>query len=95
MSSPAGASSPLSSDAAPSSTVGKARLGRIAKMATVTCASSWLWALARRSAIAGHNDALRLWASGVLERETVKYKFKLTAVAVANKVARIVFVLMT
>ena len=38
---------------------------------------------------------LRLWASGMLERKTVKYKFKLTAVALANKVARIVFVLMT
>ena len=43
----------------------------------------------------GHNDALRLWASAVLERKTVKYKFNLTAVALANKVARIVFVLMT
>ena len=30
-----------------------------------------------------------------LERKTVKYKFKLTAVALANKVARIVFALMT
>jgi hypothetical protein len=44
---------------------------------------------------AGHNDALRLWASAMLERKTVKYKFNLTAVALANKVARIVFVLMT
>jgi hypothetical protein len=43
----------------------------------------------------GHNDALRLWASEMLERKTVKYKFNLTAVALANKVARIVFVLMT
>ena len=43
----------------------------------------------------GHNDALRLWASGMLERKTVKYKFNLTAVALANKVARIVFALMT
>ena len=34
-------------------------------------------------------------ASGMLERKTVKYKFKVTAVALANKVARIVFVLMT
>ena len=42
-----------------------------------------------------HSDALRLWASGMLERKTVKYKFNLTAVALANKVARIVFVLMT
>ena len=31
----------------------------------------------------GHNDAMRLWASGMLERKTVKYKFKLTAVALA------------
>ena len=31
----------------------------------------------------------------MLERKTVKYKVKLTAVALANKVARIVFVLMT
>jgi hypothetical protein len=43
----------------------------------------------------GHNDALRRWASGMLERKTVRYKFKLTAVALANKVTRIVFVLMT
>ena len=43
----------------------------------------------------GHHDALRLWASGMLERKTVKCKFNLTAVALANKVARIVFVLMT
>ena len=38
---------------------------------------------------------MRLWASGMLERKTVKCKFNLTAVALANKVARIVFVLMT
>ena len=31
----------------------------------------------------------------MLEHKTVKYKFKPTAVALANKVARIVFVLMT
>jgi hypothetical protein len=42
----------------------------------------------------GHNDALRLLASGTLERKMVKYKFKLTAVALANKPARIVFALM-
>jgi hypothetical protein len=30
---------------------------------------------------------MRLWASEMLERKTVKYKFKLTAVALANKVA--------
>jgi hypothetical protein len=43
----------------------------------------------------GHTDALRLWADGMLERKTVKHKFKLTAVALANKVARIVFALLT
>jgi transposase len=43
----------------------------------------------------GHIDALRRWASGMLERKTVRYKFKPTAVALANKVAHIVFVLMT
>jgi hypothetical protein len=31
----------------------------------------------------------------MLERKTVKHKFNLTALALANKVVRIVFVLMT
>ena len=76
-------------------TGGKERLGRD-HQATVIRASSW-----RRAPCAtlrhrkGHNDALRLWASAMLERKTVKYKFKLTAVAVANKVARIIYALMT
>ena len=79
-----------------SSTGGKERLGRITKMGdrylrkllvVGACAT-----LCHRK---GHNDALRRWASGMLERKTVKYKFKLTAVALANKVARIVFALMT
>jgi len=43
----------------------------------------------------GRNDALRLWAGAMSERKTVKYKFKLTAGALANKVARIVIALMT
>ena len=79
-----------------SSTGGKERLGRITKMG-----DRYLRKLLVVGACAtlrhrkGHNDALRLWASGMLERKTVKYKFKLTAVALANKVARIVFVLMT
>ena len=79
-----------------SSTGGKPRLGRVTKMGDrylrkllVVGACSTL------SHRKGHNDALRLWASGMLERKTVRYKFKLTAVALANKVARIVFVLMT
>ena len=78
------------------STGGKTRLGRITKMG-----DRYLRKLLVVGACAtlrhrkGHNDALRLWASGMLERKTVKYKFKLTAVALANKVARIVFALMT
>ena len=43
----------------------------------------------------GHHDALRVWADQLLARKEVRYKFKLAAVALANKVARIVFVLMT
>ena len=78
------------------STGGKTRLGRITKMG-----DRYLRKLLVVGACAtlrhrrGHSDALRLWASGMLERKTVKYKFNLTAVALANKVARIVFVLMT
>jgi transposase len=78
------------------STGGKARLGRITKMGDrylrkllVVGACSTL------RHCRGHNDALRLWAGQLFERATVKHKFKLTAVALANKVARIVFALMT
>jgi transposase len=42
-----------------------------------------------------HHDALRIWADRLLERKDAKYKFKLTAVALANKLARIVFALLT
>ena len=79
-----------------SSSGGKERLGRITKMG-----DRYLRKLLVVGACAtlrhrqGHNDALRRWASGLLERKAVNYKFKLTAVALANKVARIVFVLMT
>ena len=79
-----------------SSTGGKPRLERITKMG-----DRYLRKLLVVGACAtlrhrkGHNDALRRWASCVLERKTVKYKFKLTPVALANKVARIVFVLLT
>jgi transposase len=78
------------------STGGKERLGRITKMGdrylrkllvVGACAT-----LCHRK---GHNDALRMWADRLLARKAVKYKFKLTAVALANKVARIVFALMT
>jgi transposase len=79
-----------------SSTGGKERLGRITKMG-----DRYLRKLLVVGACAtlrhrkGHGDALRRWASGLLERKTVKYKFKLTAVALANKVARIVYALLT
>jgi len=79
-----------------SSTGGKERLGRITKMG-----DRYLRKLLVVGACAtlhhrkGHNDALRLWASALIERKTVKYKFKLAAVALANKVARIVYALMT
>ena len=66
--------------------------GASQRWATATCASFWWWAPARLLRHRrGHSDALRLWASGMLERKTVTYKFNLTAVALANKVARIVF----
>jgi transposase len=79
-----------------SSSGGKERLGRITKMG-----DRYLRKLLVVGACAtlrhrrGHNDALRLWAGAMLERKAVRYKFKLTAVALANKVARIVFALMT
>src|SRR5579883_1275217 len=78
-----------------SSTGGKERLGRITKMGdrylrkllvVGACA-----ALVHRK---GHHDALRCWADQLLARKTVKYKFKLTAVALANKLARIIFALL-
>ena len=78
------------------STGGKTRLGGITKMG-----DRYLRKLLVIGACAtlrhrkGHNDAMRLWASGMLERKTVKYKFKLTAVALANKLARIVYALAT
>jgi transposase len=73
------------------STGGKPRLARITKMGDrylrkVLVQGAWC-ALGRRK---GHNDALRRWAGGMLERKTVRYKFKLTAVALANKLAQIV-----
>jgi transposase len=77
------------------STGGKPRLGRITKMG-----DHYLRKLLVVGACAtlihrkGHNDALRGWASQLFDRQTVEYKFKLTAVALANKVARIVFALL-
>ena len=75
---------------------GKERLGRITKMGdrylrkllvVGACAT-----LCHRK---GHHDALRVWADRLLARKAVKYRFKLAAVALANKIARIVFALLT
>jgi transposase len=78
------------------STGGTMRLGRITKMGDRYLRKLLVvGACAVLRHLRGHNDALRLWAGQLLERKTVKHKFKLTAVALANKVARIVYVLMT
>jgi len=75
---------------------GKPRLGRITKMGDRYLRKLLVvGACSALGARKGHNDALRRWASGMLERKTVKYKFKLTAVALANKLARIVYALAT
>ena len=42
----------------------------------------------------GHNDALRRRVKALIERKAVAYKVKLTAVALANKLARVVFALL-
>ena len=80
------------------STGGKERSDALPRWATAICASFW-WSgrPARRSATARPATTTRCvrWASGLLERKAVKYAFKLTAVALANKLARIVYALMT
>jgi transposase len=79
-----------------SSTGGKERLGSITKMGDRYLRKLLVvGACATLSHRHGHNDALRVWAKQLLDRKTVKFKFKLTAVALANKVARIVFALLT
>jgi transposase len=75
---------------------GKERLGRITKMG-----DRYLRKLLVVGACAvihhreGHNDPLRRWVKGMLERKTVTFKVKLTAVACANKLARIAFAVLT
>ncbi len=75
---------------------GKQRLGRITKMG-----DRYLRKLLVVGACAvirhreGHNDALRRWVKALLERKSVAYKVKLTAVALANKLARVVFAILT
>jgi transposase len=75
---------------------GKERLGAITKMG-----DRYLRKLLVVGACAvirhreGHNDALRRWVKALLERKPVAFKVKLTAVALANKLARIVFAILT
>jgi hypothetical protein len=75
---------------------GKERLGHITKMGDrylrkllVSGACSVLF---RRK---GHNDALRHWADQLLTGKSGSTKFKLVAVALANKLARIIFAVLT
>ena len=46
-------------------------------------------------AASGHRDALRLWAAQLLQRKGARTGVKVTAVALANKLARIVFAIVT
>jgi transposase len=74
----------------------KQRLGRIIKMGDRYLRK--LLVVGARATLShrnGHRDALRVWADRLLARKADKYKFKLTAVALANKLARIVFALLT
>jgi transposase len=74
---------------------GKERLGRITKMG-----DRYLRRLLVVGATAvlhhatGHNDALRRWARQMLERKGGRSGFKLTAVALANKLARLAFAIL-
>ncbi len=74
---------------------GKERLGRITKMG-----DRYLRKLLVVGATAvlhhaqGHNDPPRLWARQMPERKGGRRGFKLTAVALANKLARIVFAIL-
>ncbi len=76
---------------------GKERLGGITKMGDRYLRKLLVvGASAALSHAAGHNDALRRWAKATLERKATasKYGYKITAVALANKLARLVFALM-
>ena len=75
---------------------GKERLGRITKMGDGYLRKLLVvGACAVLSHREGQHDALRNWAKALIGRKTVKYNFKLTAVALANKLARIVFAVLT
>jgi len=75
---------------------GKDRLGRITKMG-----GRYLRKLLVAGSCSvlfrgkGHNDALRRWADQLIAKKPGASGFKLVAVALANKLARIVFALLT
>ena len=75
---------------------GKARSGRISKMGDRYLRKLLVvGATAALCHAGGHDDALRRWAKDTLKRKAgLKYAFKLTAVALANKLARIAFALL-
>ena len=69
----------------------EARLGRISKMGNLDSRKWPLWARMRCSYHRKpHTDALRTWTKRLIEKKP----FKLVAVALANKLARIAFALM-
>jgi transposase len=76
---------------------GKARSGRISKMGDRYLRKLFVvGATAALCHAGGHDDALRRWAKDTLKRKAgLKYAFKLTAVALANKLARIAFALLS
>jgi transposase len=75
---------------------GKARSGRISKMGDRYLRKLLVvGATAALRHAEGHDDALRRWARAMLRRKSgLKYAFKLTAVALANKLARIVYAIL-
>jgi len=75
---------------------GKQRLGGITKMGDRYLRK--LLVVGANAALVhceGHNDALRSWVKDLLARKSGPYKRKLVAVALANKLARIVFALLS
>ena len=75
---------------------GKERSGRISKMGDRYLRKLLVvGATAALCHASGHDDALRRWAKDMLKRKAgLKYAFKLTAVALANKLARIALALL-
>ena len=78
------------------STGGKERSGGISKMGDRYLRKLLVvGATAVLHHAAGHHDALRTWAKEMLTRKAgLKYAYKLTAVALANKLARIIYAIL-